>query len=195
MAGLGAAMEQTAPDTEEPSGEAATPEEQALYEQVVKNALEILYPKSEEEISPQIREALTAGDKPVMNLAMASLSIVQGLVASAKQAGQPIPEDVLYHAGAQIVELVGEAAEAFKIHDYAEEDIERAFYIALDLYREQATQAGDVNADELKASFDELKAANDRGELDTILPGALKHAEKTMPKEAADDAAPAQDEG
>lgn len=181
MAGLGDAMQQGAAPEPEATGNAASPEEQAMYDQVVNNALEIIYPKGEEEIAPQIREALTAGEQPVMNLAMASVSIVTGLVQSAKKAGQAIPGEVLFHAGAQIVELVAEAAEAFKLADYSEEDIERAFYIAADMYGQQGLQTGDIDPEPMKADFAELQKADQEGRIDEMLPGALAHAEK-MPK-------------
>lgn len=188
MAGLGAAMEPkgaTVDDGEQPN---VTPEEQAEYEQIVNNALEIIYPEGEEALSPQVKEGLTGSDKPVLNLATTAVTIITGLVESAKQAGKALNQDVLFHAGAAILEELAEAAEAFKIHDYSEEDIERALYLAVDMYREGATQAGDINPDELKAGFEELKAANDRGELDQVLPGAVEHAKK-MPQQMPDEAA------
>lgn len=189
MAGLGAAMEpQEAPENEGESN--VSPEEQAMYERVVRNALEIIYPKGEESLSPQIREALTAGNQPTMNLAMASVSIVTGLVQSAKQAGQKIPGDVLFHAGAQIVELVAEAAEGFKLAEYSEEDIERAFYIAVDMFGQQGLSTGDIDPETMKADFAELQKADQEGRLDDMLPGAVAHAEK-MPK---GEEAPADDE-
>ena len=185
MAGLASVTKPAAapaPEAEEPEGN-VTPEEQAMYEQVVNNALEIIYPKGDEAIAPQIRDALTAGEQPVMNLAMASVSIVTGLVASAKQAGQKIPGEILFHAGAQIVELVAEAAEAFKIAEYSEEDIERALYLAVDMYREQAKASGDLDEEAMKADFAELQAADAEGRFDEVVPGAREHAEKIMARD------------
>lgn len=188
MAGLGSAMQQQGPapeaedEGEVPTGNEASPEEQAIYDQVVNNALEIIYPQGEEALAPQIRESLTAGDKPVMNLALAAVAVVSGLVASAKQANQPIPGEVLFHAGAQIVELLAEAAEAFKLADYSDEDIERAFYIASDMYREQAKASGDLDEEALKADFAELEKANEEGRIEEMLPGAVEHAQKTTPQ-------------
>lgn len=179
MAGLGAAMEPSAAPQEQDEPESnVTPEEQAVYDQVVNNALEIIYPKEEDELGAKVRESLTASDDPVMNLALTAVAVVSGLVASAKQANQPIPGEILFHAGAQIVELLAEAAEAFKLAEYSEDDIERAFYMAADLYREQAKAAGNLDEEALKADFEELKAADEQGRLDELLPGAIAHAEK-----------------
>lgn len=169
--------------SEEPQGNEASPEEQAIYDQVVNNALEVIYPKDESDLAPAIREALSAGDDPIMNLAMAAVSVVMGLVQSAKAAGQKIPGEVLFNAGSEIIELLAEAAEAFKIYDYSEEDMERALYRALDIYREQATASGDLDPETLKQDFADLKAADDAGQLDQVLPGAVEYAKKFAPKE------------
>lgn len=197
MAGLASAA---APENDEAMGDEpqpnVTPEEQAQYEMIVKNALEIIYPKGEEALSPEVSKSLTGSDKPVLNLALTAVTVIQGLVASAKQAGKPLDQEVLFHAGTQILEELAEAAEAFKIHDYSEEDVEHALYLAVDMYREQATQAGDINPDEMKGLFAELQQADQEGRFDELAPGAAEHAKKIMPKEAEEAAeqAPAEDE-
>jgi len=150
-----------------------TPEEQEIYERVVLNALKIIYPEGEGEatVSPQIVAALKGSENPIMNLATAAVSLVTGLRDSAKKAGAPIPDEILYHAGAAIVEELAEVAEATKIHDYSEKDIESAFYAALDMYRAAASQSGDIDEAGMKQGWDEMVTADREGRIGEIMPG------------------------
>lgn len=188
MAGLGAAVRPEEPQPQDEGeetvgfGEPATPEEQALYKQVVENAVEVIYPKGDDMLAPKLIEALQAGENPVMNLALAAVSVVRGLKESARAAGQDIPDEILYYAGSEVIEVIAEAAEAAKIAEYSEEDLERALFIAADIYREQAAAAGEIDEDEAKAEFAELQQADAEGRLDDYLPGAAKRAAQ-MPQQ------------
>lgn len=173
---MGVPMEGRAPQAEGDEGENApnvTPEEQAVYDRVMLNALKIVYPEGEAEatVSPKILAALKGSDNPMLNLSTATVSLVIGLRDSAKQAGNPVPDDVLYHAAIAIVEELAEVAEAANIHDYSEKDIENAFYGALDMYRSAATQSGDIDTDGLKQGWDELVTADREGRVGEIMPG------------------------
>lgn len=190
MAGLQSVMQPAEGMPQEPlpdgmEGEEPTPEEQAMYEQVVNNALEVIYPADNDSIAPNIVESLSASENPVLDLAMTTVSLVNGLVQSAKQAGQEIPGVVLLPAGGEVLELLVEAAEAKKIHDYSEEDMERAWYLAVDMYREQAKAAGTLDEDALKADYAELEKADAEGRLDEVLPGARERAEKMAASQPA----------
>jgi hypothetical protein len=170
MAGLGEMTQPVMPEDAEPEGN-VTPEEQAMYEQVVNNALEIMYPANEDALAPTIAAALAGSDNPIMNLATTAVSVAKGLVDSAKKAGTKIPGEILYHAGVAIVEELAEAAEAFKIHVYSEEDIEQAFYQALDMFRSAGMETGDVDGEVLKSEFEQIKQADAEGRLGEVLPG------------------------
>lgn len=199
MVGLKSAMQAPMPaddmaveqgEMPEFEGEEATPEEQAMYDQVVKNAMRVISPDGDT-IAPEIEESLSASENPVLNLAMTTVSIVSGLVASATKAGQKIPGDILMPAGAEVLELLVEEAEALKLHDYSEEDMERAWYLAVDMYREQAKAAGTLDEEALKADFTELERADQEGRLDQMLPGARQRAEQM----AASQPAPEMEQG
>ncbi len=149
-----------------------TPEEQAAYEQVVRNALRIIYPAGEEaKAAPTVLKALKAGQNPILALAGAAVTIVTTLRESAKQAGRPIDPEILFHAGREIVEELAELASAAKIHDFSEGETEHAFYAALDMYRASAEESGDIDAEGLKQGFAELKQADNEGRLGSVLPG------------------------
>lgn len=190
MAGLGAAMkpqqqmqppqrapqDAEAPEQDDEAGEEqanVSPEEQAIYEQVVRNGLELIYPQGEDAgISPQVKQGLSADSgNPIVNLATTAVVLITGLRDSAKKAGSPIPDEILYHAGTAIIEELAEVAEATKIHDYSEDDIEQAFYTALDMYRASATQTGDADPEQMKQGFEAIKQADSDGTLGQLLPG------------------------
>lgn len=165
-------MEDAAEGEEVEDESNVSPEEQALYEQTVRNGLTIIYPKGEEAaVAPSVIDTLKSSDNPIVNLASAAVSIVTYLRDSAKEAGQPLPDEILYHAGVALCEELAEVAEAEKIFDYSEEQIEQAFYQALDMYRVSGEQTGDVDSEQLKAGFETIRQADAEGRLGEVLPG------------------------
>lgn len=161
-----------------------SPEEQAIYDTVMKQAGKLIY--GEGKVMPEIIESLKPGDAQptgdeqadaakgnpaVLSLANTATQIVSKLDASAKEAGQPIPDEVLYHAGSEVVSMLAEVAEAAKLHDYSEEEINGAFLQAVDNYRPIAEAMGRTDQDTLKQQFGEVVAADEQGQLGSILPG------------------------
>lgn len=181
MAGIGSKMagqampEQVEGEAGDAQGEPqpnVTPEEQAQYEMVVRNALKIIYPEGEQAaVSPQVMKGLSGSKEPVMNLAITAVTIVTGLRDSAKKAGQPIDQDVLFHAGVAIIEELAEVAEAAKIHDYSDKDEESALYLALDMYRSAGEQSGDVDKEALTQQWGQIVEADKQGRVGEVLPG------------------------
>jgi hypothetical protein len=179
---------QAQPQDEQPN---VSPEEQQIYDQVVGKAADIIYGKGK--VMPEIVEALKpakgtptgegeedqaqpegqgkVGNPAVLALANTAVQIVQKLDVAAKDAGQPIPDDVLYHAGSEVVEMLAEVAEAAGFHDYSEEEINGAFLQAVDLYRPIAEEMGRTSSDQLKQQFGEIEQADQQGQLGQLLPG------------------------
>lgn len=161
-----------------------TPEEQAEYDQFVNNALTLMYKGGEDggEVRPELLQALKVdandqgepgkgGNPAIMSLAQAAVTIVSQLDDSARKAGKPVSDDVLYHGGVAVIEELGEIAAAAKIHDYTEEDMTGAFAQALDLYRGKAIQDGRTSEETLKGQFNEINEAEAAGTLGDVLPG------------------------
>lgn len=181
MAGFGSAMSaptegqamQPSPEPQSEGEANVTPEEQAMYEQVVGNAMKVIYPDGEGEptISPQVIDSLKGSEAPVMNLATTAVMLVTSLRDSAKQAGQQIPDDILFHAGVQIVEELADVADASKIYDYSDDDMEKALYLALDMYRTGAEQSGDIDKQGLIEGVEQMKQADQSGTLEQLMPG------------------------
>lgn len=157
---------------EEPN---VTPEEQKAYEGFVADGMLLIYEGGE--VRPSILELLDEnpadlvailGDvealkefSPVVALAATATVIVLELV---RRAGDQRPEDdIIFHAGREILEDLATLAGEAKIHDFSEQEMNKAFYIALDLYREAAAQEGLIDVDQLKAEFEEIKQADAEG--------------------------------
>jgi hypothetical protein len=164
-----------------------TPEEQAQYELVVKNARQIIYGQRTQDNPVPVILAMLAGDappeiasvfegaepplsdNPVDNLASAACFTALMVDASAQEAGMQLPDDVLFHAFFEeiVPQLVQDAEEA-GLHEFAQEEIDGAFYRGLDLFR---TTSPRVDEDNLRAEFDQIVAADKQGGIDQILPG------------------------
>lgn len=169
------------------SADAPTPEEQAQYDAFVKNAYEVIYNQNNEvepvflqhlqgEMDQETAQMFEGAEpplsgNPVDNLAVASVLLTMFLDSSAASAGKEIPNDVLYHAGVEIVEEMGEVAGAAGIHDYSEKELEGAFYRALDLFRIASPR---VDTDALGQEFAEIANADKAGTLDQMLPGIMQ---------------------
>ena len=161
-----------------------TPEEQAMYDTVVKNAQQIIY-TDDGQVSPVILSHL-AGEfepetmqmfegaeppvskNPVDNLAVTAVALVLFLDANATSSGVDVPDYVLYHAGNEILEDLADVAQAGKIHDYSEDELEGAFYRALDLFRISSPR---VNSEQLGEEFATIANADKSGQLGQLLPG------------------------
>lgn len=158
-----------------------SPEEQKTYELVMEKAGDLIYGTGEGEVPPEIIAALepareppqdpAGGNPAVLALANTATQVVQKLDTSSREAGMTIPDEVLYHAGSEIVEMLAEVAENAGIHDYTPEEISGAFIQAVDNYRPIAEEMGRTDADTLKSQFEEVKAADEQGKLGELLPG------------------------
>jgi hypothetical protein len=175
-----AAPDQAAPDQAQPGEDSnVSPEEQQIYDTVMAKAGDIIYGKGK--VMPQIVDALkparepakdpAAGNPAVLALANTATQIVSKLDASSKEAGQQIPDDVLYHAGSEIVGMLAEVAEAAGIHDYSEDEINGAFLQAVDNYRPIAEEMGRTDDATLKSQFNDILNADAHGQLGQLLPG------------------------
>lgn len=80
---------------------------------------------------------------------------------------------VILHAGKAIIEELVEVAEAAKLHDFAEQDMEGIVYRAMDLYRVASENSGNPGFDKagLTREFEGLVAADQQGQASRILPG------------------------
>lgn len=161
----------------------ASPEEQAQYEQFVTNSHQLLYQQGREggEIRPEVLQSLQVGEQgqqgdgpnpAIMALAQTAVNVVSQLDDSAREAGSPVSDDVLYHGATAVIEELAEIAQAAQIHDFSEDELNGALMQAIDLYRPKLIESGRTNEETLKAQFEEINQAEAAGKLGDVLPGA-----------------------
>lgn len=166
-----------------------TPEEQASLDQAVENAAQLMFDVQSKEFRPEIAQALAAsGGQPaptpeggeqgqtqppkIMALANTAVMLVGKLDDSAREAKQPLTDDVLMELGQTVVEMLVDQAEAQGIEEYSQDEIDGAFITATDMYRAKAIADGRTDEETLKGQWDELITADQQGRLGEVLPGA-----------------------
>ncbi len=180
-----------------------TPEEQAQYDDFVGKASDLIHGGDKEEVLPEILESLRGGQQPkaddpdmaeapanaapvegeaptngpILALANTAVQICQKLDVDSAEAGTPWTDDVLFQGAVEVIEMLGEIAEAANIHVYSEEDLEGAFYQAVDLYRPIAIEMGRTTDEDLKGQFAEIEEAGKDGRLDKVMAEAGANTE------------------
>lgn len=152
-----------------------SPEEQQQYEQFVGNAMTLIY---DEDRTPRMLAGLKGAGNPAEGLASTAVTVVKGLADSAEQNGVQISPDVMMHGGLEIIEELADLQREAGIADLTPEEIEGAFYRALDLYRESATAEGKLDTAALEQDFAVMQQADQQGRLGEVLPGADQAAQR-----------------
>lgn len=166
----------TAPQDIDPAAEMAggegesnvTPEEQAQYEQFVKNAFSLIY---DEKTLPGVIENLKGDGDPIDGLAHTAAVITMQVAQSAEKSGVPVSDDVLMHGGIAILEDLAMLAEKAGVHSFGDEDLEAATLRAMDIGRELLAGAGRVDKGALKQEFATMIEADKAGQLGEVIPG------------------------
>lgn len=168
-----------------------SPEEQQQYDQFVDKCYEVIY---DEKVIGKVLKSLDATDDPKMNLANTIVMVVHFVAQSAMQAGQQISGDVLMQGGAEVLGDLADLAGRMSIHDYTQEEIDGAAYIAMDMYREKMKADGTLDLEAVKRDAAEIVTADREGRMDDLIPGAeaqfgvkKKDAEDDDPEEEPQD--------
>lgn len=178
-------VESEAPGGPEDEDTAASPEEQAMYEAVVNAGLTIVVPEGGEEVAPpilaslkgelpdEVRQMFASAQPPIDNNPLDAAAVTGTVIVMLAEQqieanGQQIPNDVLFHAGAEILEYIINVSDSAGIHDFQPEDVERVTYRAMDLYRTIAPRA---DQDALAQEFGQVVEADKAGTLGAMLPG------------------------
>ena len=156
-----------------------SPEEQAQYDQFVNNGLALLHNGESRE---GLVNRLQAEDDPANALAEVTVTITRRLVESARENGVELSSDVIMHGGIEILESIVDMAENSGVGEFSEEDMERATYLAMDMYRNIETEAGELNQGEFQQDVEQLKQAEASGELEGLL-GQLQSRVSAAPVE------------
>ena len=171
-----------------------SPEEQQQYDAFVQNAMEIMYTQ-EGKPEPQVLQRLSTGNKPIDTLAQTTVWLVMMVEQDAKRNGQPIDDDVIFHAAKEVMEQLVELTEAAGIHTFKEAEIQGAWYNALDMYREaNSDEGGRIDPEVAAGKFQELDAAAREGRGDEVLPGYEQQSERAIAMAMADQNTPPEEE-
>ncbi len=213
MAGMTPQAPEEAPEEEMEDGEAATPEEQETYEEFVLSCFALIYERSGEK--GQVRgnvvklldedpsdlmavlgsvEELQEFSAPVAVAATAVL-IASEIVRRAEEEGIALDDAIVFHGGKELVEeLVQVSAGLGKPLD--QDETNKAFLMAADLYREVSVADGRVDVEELKAQFEGIVQADKEGRLGEVLPELQKvNDAAAMDQAAAEEEAAAEGVG
>ncbi len=155
----------------------ASPEDQAQYEKAIVNAQKLIY-TPDNQPQPGILDALKSANEqqpqdqqgkalspPVSALSHVAVMVVSKLDDSAREAGQPLTNDVLQEVGGDVISMLADVAAATGIYDYTEENIQGATVAAYDMYRDKAIADGRTSEDELNQEWEGLLQADKEGRL------------------------------
>ena len=136
--------------------EQASPQEQQMYERVVKGATRLLYDKKRMD---QTIDALNTSD-PREGVATVTAALIGKVIQAAAKAGDRIPFDVVLHASAEVFDAVAEMAQEAGVHDFDKDQqmTAGAFVRAFDKIRVQMQEAGLIDKDEAAAMLQEAQA-------------------------------------
>lgn len=175
--------DQIMPEEAEPN---VSEEEQAQYDAFVKNAAEIMYTE-EGGPEPEVLGRLSTGNKPIDTMAQTLVWLVMLVEQDAKRQGQEIDDGVIFHAAAEILEMLIELSEAAGLHEWKQAEIQGAWYQALDMYREaNSDEGGRIDKEEAASAFEALDAADKEGRADEVMPGFSQLMERGMAMAQAD---------
>lgn len=149
-------------------GQPASPEEQALYNRVVAMAMLAIY---DDKMTPKLAAMLRDAPKVAEVIAEISANMAMRVYTHLKGQQTEVPGDVMMHAGKEIVEVVGELAEASG-KEVSEQELETAFYLALDKFRAMAQQGGHYTEDNARADADEMRQMDESGMIEQIMAAA-----------------------
>lgn len=167
-------------------GEPASPEEQAIYDRFVRTVMGVIYPEGPEQVSPAIMQNLQGQfderaqamfaeavppvqPTPTDSMAQTAVLLTLAVESAIERAGQQIPDEVLFHAGTEVLEMLAELAEAAGIADLSDDELNAVTLRAMDLYRVSSPR---VDPQALTAEFEQIIAADRQGKIDQVLPGA-----------------------
>jgi hypothetical protein len=134
--------------------EQATEEEQAQYTIVVSRAVKLFHGSGRD----QTLKMLASGESPADSIGRTAAMTIRMIKKSADEAGKPIDDGILYHAGVEIVEELfeyGTQANVFQFADAqeAQEQHDEALFYALKYYGEEALAAGEIDQGEMQKAM------------------------------------------
>lgn len=141
--------------------EQASPQEQAIYEKAVLEAVKLTHAGKSQQAFLQ---ALGEGN-PMDAVALATAQSVGRVAVAAAKAGRPIPPDVLMPAAGEVMEAVMEMAEATGKIEFTPEDQMGVAAKAFDELRVVLERNGLINRQQAQQDLSAFQQADQSGEL------------------------------
>lgn len=166
-------------------GGEVSPEEQAQYDRLVANGMNLIY---EKKTLPGLLEVLEGQGDPIQGLVEATTTIWARVATSADQSGFKMSGDAMFHGGRELFEHLADVSTKAGIHDFENDPdgLEGAFFRALDDFRMMMTQAGRLNQDAAKQDLSKLQAMDESGDLEKMFLGLAEKGEaKAAPAQEA----------
>jgi hypothetical protein len=177
-----------------------SPEEQKQYEEFVLSGMAIIYTKASDGKTPMVRPGILKllDDDPtdlkgILNaqeldqfspvVAIAATAVIIVIEIQKLATDEKIPDDILMHGGAAIIEELAEVWMRRNKSQLSEDDVHKALSVAMDIYREVGADQGLVNENALKDEFNKLVVADKSGKLAEVSPelaGINKAAQMNM---------------
>lgn len=166
---------------QEPGSVEASPEEQAIYEKFVAKASLAMY---DEKTMPSILQMMNEGDDPKEGVARAAATIVLRVARAAEEAGEPVPGEIKMNAAIEVVEALCEMAQVAGIKDFTEEEMEGIYYLAVDHYRVELQNSGQLDKEAADADFNAMLEADQQGQLKDMM--GVEQQQEPAPEEGDD---------
>ena len=148
----------------------ATPEQQAAYNEFVGTALMHVF--GDEKVMGRIIGSI--GEDPVQDIGRTAANIGYVVLKKAQQAGKTVPPEVILHGGQEIVGVLAEVAKAGKRIDMPPEDIEKAYFVAADTFRQMMQGEGGIDPETAAADIEALRQMEESGELEAMMQAAAQ---------------------
>jgi len=170
--GMGQQMPEQAPMSGDIGGDpnAATPEEQQQYDQIVAKAYDLIY---DNKTMPAIVETLKGEGDPIEGLARTTSSVMLRVIQSGMQANVPINGEVAFHAGTEVFEDLADLSREAGVKDYTQDQdgMEKAYFLALDYSRQAFQDAGILDPAAADADLQALQKMDQDGQLEQMMMG------------------------
>jgi hypothetical protein len=145
-------------------GQQAPPEMQDAYNEFVGRGTAILWSKP---VREGLRTALKKSQDAVSTVAEFSASVSLKAIKDAAAEGKIIPAAVTIQGGQEIVQQAGEIAEKAG-RPLQQEELEAAYYLAIDRGRAAAQKEGLLDMDAVGADAQQLEGMKQDGRLDQV---------------------------
>ena len=151
-----------------------SPEEQQAYDAFVGNMGNLIYDDS---VKDRLLKDLSTGD-PIDALARAAAAMVMRTEDSASEAtGEQVDPEILMNAGLEAVELLAEFAENSGVNTYDEDQMESAYLLAVDKYRQSRQNQGKLKPEAFQSDLDQLVQADKAGTIGKQFPAIEKYSQ------------------